>query len=373
VTTTTIAKVEVLPLRIPFQDGSAGVGLMPTKWTKLDICLVKLTTADGLIGWGDAFSYSCMSAVTAVIEQMLAPLMTGREVTLTRAGIAEVNLDLQRKTHLQGRYGITTFAISAIDIALWDLAGKAAGASVARLIADEAGTVPRNDIPAYASLVRYGDPSAVKEFAAKAVADGFKTVKLHEITAEAITAGREAVGPDIALTTDVNCNWSADDAARLIPLAKDLDLYWVEEPIFPPDSTEALAELERTYGVAIASGENACTSVEFARIVPAITFAQPSVTKVGGISEFLNICDLARDAGKTIMPHAPYFGPGYWATVQIMAARPECGLFERFYLWPDAFIDPSIPLPANGSISPPDGAGLGVKPAADVITKYAAS
>lgn len=365
-----IQSLDVFPLRIPFEDGSAGVGLMPTKWTHLDFCLVKLTTDDGLVGWGDAFAYSCLTAVSSVVRHMLAPLVIGREITLDPSGIADLNHDLQRKTHLQGRYGLTTFAISAIDIALWDLAAKAAGKSLAHYISDP-NVALRTELPAYASLVRYSDPATVSAFAEKAVDQGYRTIKLHEITAEAITAARDTIGGNIALTTDVNCNWSSEDAARLMPLMKELGLYWVEEPLFPPDNDAALAALETTYGVAIATGENACTSVEFERIVPNVTFAQPSVTKVGGVSEFLAVCGHAKAAGKTIMPHAPYFGPGYWATVQLMAARSECELFERFYVEPEAHIAPDIPLPSNGTITVPNAPGLGFEPDRDVLEKFA--
>ena len=75
-------------------------------------------------------------------------------------------------------------------------------------------------------------------------------------------------------------------------------------------------------------------------------------------------------AGKTVMPHAPYFGPGYWATAQIMSARPECGLFERFYLEPEGFCGEAIPLPVAGQITVPDVPGLGFVPDRDVIQRY---
>lgn len=364
-----IKSVDVIPLRIPFQDGSAGVGLMPSKWTHLDFALTRIETDDGLIGWGDAFAYSCLGTVAAAIRDMIAPLVIGRDVTLTRDGLSALNRDLQLKTHLQGRYGITTFAISAVDIALWDIAGKSAGQSLGALLAGRSSR-PRATLPAYASLVRYGDPGAVADYANRSVEEGYRTVKLHEITGETITAGRNAVGEDIQLTTDINCNWSAQDVADLMPLCRELNLYWVEEPIFPPDDADALAALEADFGIAIASGENVCTVVEFARTIPKITFPQPSVTKVGGVTEFLNVCDLAGMHGKTVMPHAPYFGPGYWATVQLTAARQECALFERLYIMPDAYLDPAIPLPAGGDIAVPDRPGLGFEPDPDILARY---
>ena len=361
-----IKTVDVIPLRIPFEDGSAGVGLMPTKWTDLDFALARVETEDGLVGWGDAFAYSCLAPTTAAIRDMLRPLVEGLAIAPTAEGLTAFNLDLQRKLHLHGRYGITMFAISAVDIALWDLAAKANAQPLSNFISRNR----RNEIPAYASLVRYGDPGQVREFTATAVAEGYGYVKLHEITDAAITAGVEAAGANVRLMTDVNCNWSAEDAEVLTARCKELGLYWVEEPLFPPDNVDALADLEKRHGMAMATGENACTSVEFARIVDAVSYPQPSVTKVGGVSEFLKVCDLADAAGKTVMPHAPYFGPGYWATLHIMAARACCGVFERFYITPKTFLDPAIPLPRRGTIQVPVAPGLGFTPDPNVIDRY---
>ena len=362
----TIRSLDVIPLAIPFTDGSSGTGLMPSKWTHLQIALVRIETDDGLVGWGDGFAYSCLTATVAAIRDMVAPLVIGKPAPAAAEALDALNLELQLRLHLHGRYGITMFAISAVDIALWDIAAKRAGRSLAHFLSD----APRATIPAYASLVRYGDPALVTRFCEMAVEDGYRDVKLHEITLPAIEAGRAATGDDVRLTTDVNCNWSLASAHEMMPHMKRLGLYWVEEPVFPPDDAATLSGLERQYDIAIASGENACTAVEFARTVPAITFPQPSVIKVGGISEFLRVCDLAQIHGKTIMPHAPYFGPGYWATAQLIAAREECALFERFYIEPEAFCGHAIPLPKDGFIDVPDAPGLGFVPDEVVIKRY---
>ncbi|MGI9433436.1 MAG: mandelate racemase/muconate lactonizing enzyme family protein, partial [Geminicoccaceae bacterium] len=359
-----IKSAEVIPLRLPFTDGGAGTGLMPTKWTHLDVVLLRLETDDGLVGWGDGFAYVCRTAIVAALEDMVLPLVVGQSID----DVADFNRELQQKLHLHGRYGITTFAISAVDIALWDIAGKRDGKPLADLL----GGRRQSELPAYASLVRYGDPELVRAFAEKAVGDGFETVKLHEITREAIEAGRAGVGEGIRLTTDVNCNWSTAEAEDLMPTMKELDLYWVEEPIFPPDDAEALGKLQRDHGVAIASGENACTAVEFARTVPEIAFVQPSITKVGGVTEFLAVCELAETHGKAVMPHAPYFGPGYWATVQAMAARPVAEFLECLYIDPEAWLDPAIPLPNGGKVSVLDRPGLGFEPDPRLLARYAA-
>ena len=359
-----ITSADVIPLRIPFTDGGSGTGLMPTKWTHLDMALLRLETEDGIVGWGDGFAYSSLTTTVAALNDMVLPLVIGQTID----DISAFNRHLQQKLHLHGRYGITTFAISAVDIALWDIAAKQKGVPLYELL----GGRQRESLSAYASLVRYGDPNLVRSFAEKAVSEGYQTVKLHEITLPTIEAGREAVGDGVKLTTDVNCNWSPDDAETLIPEMKRLGLYWVEEPLFPPDDEDALSALEQRYGVAIASGENACTAVEFARTIPKITFAQPSVTKVGGVSEFLAVCDLAEKQGKTLMPHAPYFGPGYWATVQLMAAEPATGLLECLYIEPEAWLDPDIPLPKDGEVQILNRPGLGFEPDPELLERFAA-
>ncbi|MEL6372964.1 MAG: mandelate racemase/muconate lactonizing enzyme family protein [Pseudomonadota bacterium] len=359
----TVTAVDTFALQIPFTDGSAGTGLMPQKWTKLDIVLVRITCSDGIEGWGDAFAYACRAPVQAALDTMVAPLLLGSACD----DVAAVNAMLQRRLHLHGRYGLTMFAISAVDIALWDAHAKRLGQPLCRILTD----APRARVDAYASLVRYGTPDQVAHYAAQAVSQGYRTLKLHEIAAETITAARKAIGPDIALATDVNCAWSKDEAATLIPLARSLDLLWVEEPVFPPDDERALAALHRQHGVALASGENACTAVEFARLMPALTYPQPSVTKVGGITECLHIMALAKDAGKTLMPHAPYFGPGYWATLQLLATLSPASLLERFFIEPEAFCGRAIPLPIDGRVSVPETPGIGFEPDHDVIERYA--
>lgn len=365
-----IESATVIPLRIPFTDGGSGTGLMPTRWTHLDMALLRLQTSDGVVGWGEGFSYASLATTVSAIREMVLPLVVNQTIDAP----AVFNQQLQQKLHLHGRYGITQFALAAVDMALWDIAAKQAGKPLARYITDSdaTGGQPRESLPAYASLVRYGDPALVSRFTSQAVAQGYQTIKLHEITLPTIKAGRDAAPLPIRLITDINCNWTDQQAHELMPAMRELGLYWVEEPLFPPDDAVRLANLQKQYGVSMASGENACTSVEFARLVPAIDFIQPSVTKVGGISEFLKVCDLAVAGSKQVMPHSPYFGPGYWASAQIMAARPVCTLFEHLYIQAEAYLDPSIPLPIGGQVAVPAGPGLGFEPDPQLLARYAA-
>ena len=99
----------------------------------------------------------------------------------------------------------------------------------------------------------------------------------------------------------------------------DHNLHWLEEPIWPPENFAALADLRAEFGTKTSAGENACTAWQFKAMLEAeaVDYAQPSVTKVGGVSEFLKVVNLAKHHNTYVAPHSPYFGPGYAATLQL--------------------------------------------------------
>lgn len=359
-----ITSADVVQLRVPFSDPGAGEGLFPGAWSALDFVLLRLETDSGLVGWGEAFSYFCADAVASLTRASVAPLLIGRDPRDPDPILA----DLQRKLHIIGRYGLTMFAISAADIALWDLAAKVDGVS----LAERLGGRRRGDLPAYASLIRYGDDALVREVAGRAVDEGYRTVKLHEIELEPIRTGREAVGPDVALINDVNCNWTEAQVRDWAPELRSLDLAWLEEPVFPPEDFAAMARLRRETGLAIATGENACTRHQFQAMITAgaADFVQPSATKIGGVSETMAARALARDAGVKIAQHAPYFGPGYLATLQILAAAEDEELFEYLYIEREADLYRGMPTPKGGRVVVPDGPGLGLDPDEATLARY---
>ncbi len=360
-----IAKLEAVALSIPFSHGGAPAGWGGRAWTALDMVLLRVETDDGIVGWGDAFSYNCRAPVQAVVETMLAPIVVGREATQ----IPQLMHQLQRELHLFGRYGLTLFALSGLDIALWDIAGKSAGLPLHRLL----GGAHRPRIPGYASLFKYRDPELVAERSRAALAEGYRHIKLHETEEPEVAAARAAVGPEVAIMLDTNCPWTPVEARERARRLKAYELYWLEEPIFPPENFEALARLQRQAGIPIAAGENASTAFEFQKMfaAEAVTYAQPSVTKVGGITEFLKIAALAEAGNVTIMPHSPYFGPGWLATLHLLSALPNTGLAERFYLSLEASPMGGTIDPVEGHFPVPEGPGLGVDPDPDVIKSYA--
>ena len=261
------------------------------------------------------------------------------------------------------------FAISGIDIALWDIAGKASGQALHQML----GGARRMRIPAYASLLRYNIPEIVSERASAAMEQGFHQIKLHEHEEDEMRAAREAVGADVPIMVDVNCKWTPHHARHQAARLAQYDMFWLEEPIFPPEDFDSLARLHLDTGLDLAAGENACTAFQFQKMIESggIKYLQPSVTKVGGISEMRKIITLAETQGGTVMPHSPYFGPGLLATLHILATLPDECLVEFFFYksLPASLYGDAI-LTRDGHMDVPQGPGLGIEPDLDVIKEH---
>src|SRR5205823_8366919 len=137
-----------------------------------------------------------------------------------------------------------------------------------------------------ASLLRYGEPALVGKVSAKAVSEGYRFIKLHEIELAPVRAAREALGDGIALMCDTNCPWTVAKAIEMAKAFEPLNLHWLEEPVWPPEDHHGLARV-RQAGATLAAGENAAGLHDFRSMFDAgaIDIAQPSVTKIGGIPE----------------------------------------------------------------------------------------
>ncbi|MEM7252038.1 MAG: mandelate racemase/muconate lactonizing enzyme family protein [Pseudomonadota bacterium] len=357
-----IAKVESIPLKIPYQFGGRPTVGWALDTLSLSILMVRVETEEGLVGWGEAFSYNCLGSVQAMVDQTIAPLAVGRDAR----DITGVSRDLQQRLHLFGRYGVTLFGLSGLDIALWDIAAKAAGVSLATLF----GGASRTEIPAYASLLKYAEPPLVGEKCRAALDEGYGAVKLHETGEAEVRAAREAMGDGVPLCVDTNCPWTPNEARQMVDAFRPYDVYWLEEPVFPPEDFESLAKLN--LDMPIAAGENACTAFQFQHMIDvgAVTYAQPSVTKVGGITEFRKIESIAETAGVSVMPHSPYFGPGWLATLQLASASAIPNWVERFYCDMEASLYGEYIDVKGGRVVVPQGPGLGCEPNPDVIKEY---
>jgi L-alanine-DL-glutamate epimerase-like enolase superfamily enzyme len=323
--------------------------------------LVRLEDEEGNVGWGEAFAYFCLEVVDAAVKNMISPFVVGQAI----GDIADWNLMVQQKLHLFGRYGITIFALSGVDIALWDLAAKRSRVPLWRLLGADSAV----ERPAYASLVRYGSSDLIEQHCGRAIDLGYRHIKLHEVDPAVIRTAREVIGADVPLMVDANCAWTVEGAVALRKTFEACDVLWVEEPIFPPDDYVGMAAIEKQ-GIAVGTGENASTAFDFQRIVQAVKYPQPSMTKVGGVSEFVKVLGSCRAAGKVPMPHTPYFGPGYFATLAMLPLMPDESLVEYLFVDPEAWLA-ETPAPKVGHLGSSNAHGIGFEPDPAVLARYA--
>lgn len=364
-----IADIETIPLRIPFTVGGKQDDAV---WGKRDLqaadsLVVKVTTDTGLTGWGETFGFMAVPPARAVIDAVLKPELIGRDA----AQIEKIMIDMQKKFHVFGRSGAFLHSLSAIDIALWDIAGKAAGKPVYQLLGGSDAT----SLGAYASLARYTDPDLVRENVKRALDDGFHHLKLHEIDVEAVRAAREAAGVDIEIALDVNCPWTVREALDMAERLQPLHLRWLEEPVWPPENYAGLSQVRRLGGIPVAAGENASTLMDFHHLLEAgsVDFVQPSPAKMGGLTELKKVYALANAYNATVMVHTFYDGPGLLASVHASAALGGQGaLVEWRYFDLEAQLYGDAILPRQGAIEVPHAAGLGLEPNPDVIRDYRA-
>jgi L-alanine-DL-glutamate epimerase-like enolase superfamily enzyme len=356
-----ITAIQAIPLAIPLRPPSPPSGW--TAGTRKQI-VVRVLTDEGLVGTGEAFAYGAPLAVCSVIEESLAPVLTGRD---PRRIEALVDL-MHRSTMIYGRRGLAMFAISGVEIALWDLLGRALGAPLYQIL----GGAVRPRLPVYASLLRYDAPREVALACEQFVDQGFRMLKLHQTDVESVQAARAAVGAEVDLMLDANCPWDAAEAIRMARALAPYRLFWLEEPVWPPEDYESLARVAAATDIPIALGENEATVFGFGEIIAhgAGDILQPSITKVGGVSEFRKIAALAHAAGIGIAPHSFYFGPGLAATLHVAAAIggalpvefPTGELETPFLVEPIAARD--------GWVDVPHGPGLGVEINEDAVRRH---
>lgn len=357
-----IARIETFPLRIPFRAGAG-----QRDGLAVDSLLVKVTTAGGYQGWGEAFGFEAAGVTQRAVEDLVAPLCAGRDATR----IVPLMRAVQEKLHVFGRGGLVTHALSAVDTALWDIAGKAAGMPLHRLLGGSQDT----DLACYASLDPYREPSLVRAAVRQAADAGFSAVKLHERELAAVRAAREEAGPDVALMLDVNCPWTLGQARAEAGQLRDLRLKWLEEPLWPPEDYAGLARLRAACGIPVAAGENVPALLDFARLMDAgaVDFVQPSPAKMGGVTELARVFQAAAARNITVLPHTFYHGPGLLAAIHVTAAL---GTADSMIEWRRADLD-AYPYgdavqPVRGRIRVPQGPGLGADPDPDVLRGFRA-
>jgi len=368
-----IVAVESSVVSLPFDLGGPYPRFAGKRWDRLEILLVRVQTESGLVGWGEAFGHAAIPATRAALDTIVAPLVIG-SVIAHPDDITALARHILHATHLLGRNGSFVYAWSGIEIALWDVLGKRAGLPVHRLLGDTAG----GPVTGYASLLHYADLDTLAQNVRAAARAGFRHIKLHQTTRAAVTMARQAVQEcDVRLMLDVNCAWDVPQAQTMAQSLRDHDLLWLEEPVWPPEEADGLARV-RDCGIAIAVGENAQGLHAFNTMLTAgaIDIAQPSVTKIGGIGAVMDVARLAARHGVQVIPHSPYFGPGFLASLHIAAALPA-GLPhwpQIEVLWMQMAANPFSPWvqAQHGKLRVPTGPGLGCDPDPNVLAQYQA-
>jgi L-alanine-DL-glutamate epimerase-like enolase superfamily enzyme len=229
----------------------------------------------------------------------------------------------------------------------------------------------RPTLPAYASLLRYGVAEVVERKTREAIERGYRFIKLHENKRDCIGAAKQVCGDKVPLMVDCSCPWTVDEAIAAARNLADLELAWLEEPIYPPDDHAGLARLRAVAPMPIAAGENCSNLMEFKRLmeIGAIGIAQPSVTKVGGVTELRKVFALGEAHGVVVVPHSPYFGPGLLASIHVCAAAAREIPIERYYC---DFVETPFGdqiNPQRGQFAVPQGPGLGQDPDTALVAR----
>jgi L-rhamnonate dehydratase len=269
--------------------------------------LVEVFTDDGFVGLGNA---ALAPQVTKqVIDLYLKPLLIGQDPW----DIERLWQHMYRKTMAFGRKGIGMVAISAVDIALWDLLGKSAKQPVYRLL----GGRTKARIPVYASRLYSVELSALAAEAQRYKSEGYGAMKLRfgwgpadgaagmQRNLKLVQTVREAVGSGIDVMADAYMGWTLDYAKRMLPLLEPYDLRWLEEPVIP-DDIQGYAELKSRGQIPIAGGEHEFTIYGFGELIEAraLDYIQFDTNRVGGITQARKISALAEAHSVPVIPHA---------------------------------------------------------------------
>ena len=336
--------------------------------------LVKVTTDDGVVGWGEG----CGGAAAAVVENDFGPMLIGED-PMNRIGLWQKMFAMQYNANVA--VGLGGSAISAVDTALWDIAGKALGQPVYQLLGGRA----RDKVAVYATGLYYTEgefPTRLLEEARGYVEAGFRGMKTKvgglpmDEDVKRVAALRETIGPDIKLMVDANQAYNATSAIRIGSRLADLDILWFEEPVNAQD-IEGYLQVKSALPMAIAGGENLRTRYEFSHFLScrAYDIAQPDVINVGGVTEMRNVAMTANTQGIQVNPHVWGSPVMIAASLHVASTIPPCppsGDPEPYVQEPVMEFDrtPSrireglMAEPfdqKDGFLAVPDGPGLGVE------------
>jgi L-alanine-DL-glutamate epimerase-like enolase superfamily enzyme len=362
-----------------------------------DTIVVEVLTDEGITGIGETdlnawVAHACIEAPgTHTMDQGLRQMLVGLDPLDPEATWRRLYVG----TAMTGRRGAALHALGAIDIALWDICGKAQGVPCWQLW----GPPAAETLTPYASLqpeVSSYDEylESIQEWATRAIMLGFHAVKLEatfsgpyrhrgldepdERIAEVVAAVRGAVGPAVAIMVDVQ--YAFDSVSRALNTAEALaehDVFFLEAPLWP-DDLDAYRELSRRSPVRIAGGEWLSTRFEHVDLMDrgGVQVDQPDIGRVGGLTEARRVCDLAAERGRLVVPHAWKTGISVAAAAQLAAVTAHMPFFEFL---PDELCESALRKEVaddglhfdGGGLQLPDRPGIGVELDRDALERFA--
>ncbi len=368
-----IVEITAFPTSFPIPEGK-GVTLGIGRAVKRDAVLVKVVTESGIVGWGESHAGRAPGAVAHLTNSTLRQLVVGMDASDV-VGVWDRVYRMQLASHGMGAGA--AIALSGLDMALWDVRGKAAGWPLYRLLGGAS-----RPIPAYAGGVSLGyqSPEALVDEAGACVGRGYRALKLRLGDTPGrdlarVAAVRAALGDGVDILTDANAAYSLDDARRVIPSLDELEVGWLEEP-FPPHDHRRYAEAATFGRTALAAGENHYTRFEFHRLIEDghVSVIQPDLSKTGGITEGLRIAALASAWKLALNPHTSVTGLNLAATAHLLAAIDNAGYFEAdhsaYNPFRETLCSASFELDADGCVRPLEAPGLGVEIDEDFLAAH---
>lgn len=343
----------------------------------VETVLVRIT-ADGLVGYGEAKSEGGVTAaIAAMIRDIIAPRLIGRDAHAISA-IWESLYSGSREAHARQkghsfpvammRRGLAMTAIAGIDMALWDLKGKALGVPVWQLL----GGKLRDRLPAYGSGGWADENGIGDQLLGYRERYGFNTVKMRigvgdgpiTVSARRVEAARRALGAEVGIAVDAHGGLTVAEARRFASLTRDLDLAWFEEPV-SPDDIRGCSEVRASAEMPIASGERSVTRYDMRDLLDAraVDIIQPDLAICGGLTEAMHIASLASAHNVQVAPHVWGGGVLYAASHAFAAAAPGVCIFEHCMganpLLTDMLTEPFEV--SDGFIAVRDGPGFGIE------------
>ena len=332
--------------------------------THFEVILVKLETDSGITGYGYTYTIgSGGAAIRSLIECDLRPLVLGADANR----IEQIWERMWWSTHYVGRGGLVSFAISAVDIALWDLKGQKENQPLWKLLGGHSGQTR-----AYAGGIdlQLGPDELVDQTRCN-LQKGFRAVKIKvgrdklREDVERVRAVRECIGPDIPLMVDANMRWTVEQAIRAARSFSDYDVFWFEEPTIP-DDYPGMARVATEGGLPIAAGENLHTIYEFRHTIEMgkISFPEPDVSNIGGITNWMRVAKLAYAHNLQVTSHGVHE-----LHVHLLAAIPNASFLEVHSFGLERFLK-NAPQLNEGTMVAPDTPGHGVQFDWDLLADY---